>query len=423
MNVHRMLSAARGVCALAVLSGAALTGGAAFATDGYFADGYGIQSKGMDGAGLAYPKETLAIARNPAAALALGDRLDVGIDLFRPSRSASYSGTALDRSYDGDGRRASFIPEFGYTRRVGDKLALGVAVYGNGGMLTKYNDNPFARFGATGPAGVDLEQLFVSPTVAYQVAPGHSIGLAVNLAGQRFKAQGIGAFSAFSADPANVSDTGAQLSFGYGVKIGYLGQITPRVSVGAFWQSKTYMGRLKKYAGLFADQGGFDTPSSYGVGVAFKATDRLDLLADVMRINYSEVPAVGNKLDLLFAGHPLGSAGGPGFGWRDVTAYKIGANYRISRAWQVRAGWGYTTGPIPRDQTFLNILAPGVVQQHFTLGATWTAPSGLEVSAYAMRAPNKTIWGAGSIPAPFGGGEANISLSETAGGLGLGWKY
>jgi len=423
MKVHRLLIGARGASALAVLVGAALTGGTAFATDGYFSHGYGIQSKGLAGAGLAYPKETLAIARNPAAALAVGDRLDVGLEFFRPSRSASYSGTALDRSYDGDGRRGSFIPEFGYTRRVGDKLALGVAVYGNGGMLTKYNDNPFARFGATGPAGVDLEQLFVSPTVAYQVAPGHTIGLAVNLAGQRFKGQGVAAFGAFSADPANVSDTGAQLSFGYGVKVGYLGQITPRLSVGAFWQSKTQMGRLKKYAGLFADQGGFDIPSSYGAGVAFKATDRLDLLADVLRINYSEVPSVGNPLGLLFTGHPLGSTGGPGFGWRDVTVYKIGANYRISRAWQVRAGWGYTTKPIPRDQTFLNILAPGVVHQHYTVGATWTAPSGLEVSAYALRAPNKTIRGAGSIPAALGGGEANISLSETAAGVGLGWKY
>jgi long-subunit fatty acid transport protein len=39
----------------------------------------------------------------------------------------------------------------------------------------------------------------------------------------------------------------------------------------------------------------------------------------------------------LKAAGVLGSANGPGFGWRDITAVKIGANYRIDSAWQVRA--------------------------------------------------------------------------------------
>ena len=46
--------------------------GQAWATDGYLAIGYGTQSKGMAGAGLADPKDALAIANNPAAAFALG---------------------------------------------------------------------------------------------------------------------------------------------------------------------------------------------------------------------------------------------------------------------------------------------------------------------------------------------------------------
>jgi long-chain fatty acid transport protein len=410
------------------LIGALAAGGQACATDGYFSHGYGAQSKGIAGAGLAYPKDALAIATNPAAAFALGDRTDVDIDYFQADRHASLIGNAYgpNRSYSGNGGGPSPIPEFGLTRRVGDKWALGLAVYGNGGMQTDYKTNPFARFGASGPAGVSLVQVFISPTAAYEIAPGHSIGVALDVGGQQFKAHGIQPFAFYSADPAHFTDKASTITWGYGAKIGYLGQITPKFSVGAFYQSRTFMGKFGKYAGLFADGGAFDIPSSYGVGVAYKATDKLDLVLDVHRIDYSEIASVGRPLSPLFTGHAFGTKDGPGFGWRDVTAVKLGANYRINPAWQVRAGWGYATNPVPRSQTLLNILAPGVVENQFTAGATWTRPSGFEVSAYVLEAPRNTVKGSGSIPGGpggFGGGEANISLGETAFGIGFGWKH
>jgi long-chain fatty acid transport protein len=36
-------------------------------------------------------------------------------------------------------------------------------------------------------------------------------------------------------------------------------------------------------------------------------------------------------------------------------------------------------------------------------------------------APEKTVKGSGSIPASFGGGEANVHLSEVVAGLAVGW--
>ncbi len=402
--------------------------GGAHATDGYFSQGYGVQSKGIAGAGLALSKETLAIANNPAAAFALGNRVDVDLDYFQADRHASLVGNAYgaDQTFDGNGGGPSPIPEFGLTRRLSERWAIGLAVYGNGGMATDYKTNPFGRFGASGPAGVSLVQVFIAPTLAYQIAPGHSLGVSLDIGGQQFKAHGVQPFAGYSINPANFTNRASTTAWGYGAKVGYVGQWTPRLSVGAFYQSRTFSDKFGKYAGLFAEGGGFDIPSSYGVGLAYKATDRLDLIADVHRIDYAEIASVGHPLGLLFAGNPFGSANGPGFGWRNVTAVKLGVNYTIDPAWQVRAGWGYATNPVPASQTLLNILAPGVVTNQFTVGATWTHPSGLQVSAYALEAPRNTVRGSGSIPGGaggFGGGEANISLAETAFGLGLGWRY
>lgn len=204
--------------------------------------------------------------------------------------------------------------------------------------------------------------------------------------------------------------------------------MTPWLSVGASWQSKTYSQKFSRYRGLFADRGDFDIPATYGVGVAVKATDALDLALDVRRIEYSRVNAVGNSFQRLLTGHSFGSDDGPGFGWRDTTSIKLGANYRLSPAWQIRAGYGYTTQPIPANQTFLNILAPATVQHQITAGATWTSEGGLEVSAFGLYALPQTVKGSGSIPPGFppgglGGGEVDIKLSELSFGLGLGWRF
>jgi long-chain fatty acid transport protein len=397
--------------------------GNAHATDGYFSGGYGTQSNGIAGAGVAYPKDALAIANNPAAAFDLGDRTDVSLDIMMADRHASLIGNASgpDQTFNGNGGGPSPLLEFGLTRRLGDKWAYGVALYENG-VLTNYKNNPFARFGGSGTGGATLAQAIVSPTVAYEIVPGQSIGIAFDVGGQLFKVRGIQPFSQLSTDPAHFSNVGSALALGYGFKIGYLGQLTPRLSIGTFYQSRTYSQRFGRYAGLLVGGGSFDIPTTYGAGIAFKATDQLDLIADVHEIDYGEVRATADPLSLLLNGHDFGTADGPGFGWRNITTVKLGANYRINPAWQVRAGWGYATDPIPSSQTLLSILAPAVVQNQFTIGATWTRPSGFELSAYVLDAPRKTIMGSGSIPAAFGGGEANISLGEIAFGIGLGWN-
>ena len=164
------------------------------------------------------------------------------------------------------------------------------------------------------------------------------------------------------------------------------------------------------------------------MGLAFKATPKLDLVADWRRIELSKVKSVGTSLAPLFAGKPFGADDGPGFGWRDVDVWKVGANYRINDAWQVRAGYDHAKNPIPASQTLLNIVAPAVVTDQYAAGATWTQrsgtrPSGLEVTGYVQYSPKQTLRGAGSIPPNFGGGNIDISMSETIFGLALGWKY
>jgi long-chain fatty acid transport protein len=98
--------------------------------------------------------------------------------------------------------------------------------------------------------------------------------------------------------------------------------------------------------------------------------------------------------------------------------------HQLNDAWTLRAGYSHATQPIPKSETFFNILAPGVVQDHLTAGFTWKASANSEWSAHYTHAFAKTVKGQNSIPpVPFGGGEANIRLKEDIIGVSYGWKF
>jgi long-chain fatty acid transport protein len=402
---------------------------AALATNGYFSHGYGIKSIGMAGAGIALPQDAIAAAINPAGMAMIGNRVDFGLNWFRPTgREAQVVGGPLNgTTYDGNDKKDFFIPEFGYNQMLNNAMSLGVSVYGNGGMNTDYK-TPFPLFGSSNP-GVDLSQLFVAPTLGYKVTPEHALGISLNLAYQRFKAHGLENFTApsgpmqFSAFPADVTNRGYDSSFGYGLRIGYLGQLTPNFALGLTYQTKTKMDEFDKYRGLFAEQGGFDIPANYGAGVAFTPVAGLTIAADVVKIEYSGIASINNPLLPNLFQAQLGTDGGAGFAWQDVTAYKLGVQYAINPQLTIRGGYNYGEQPIPASETLFNVLAPGVVEDHWTLGATWTLANGSELSFAYMYAPSKTVRGVNSIPAPFGGGEVNIKLKEMSFGIAYGWKF
>jgi long-chain fatty acid transport protein len=309
-----------------VLALSLLTASTAFATDGYFSHGYGVRTQATGGAGIALAQDSLAAASNPAGIAWTGNRIDGGLSWFSPSRSTDITGNGVpgvNGSYEGNDKKNFWLPELGYTRQLNQDVSVGIAAYGNGGMNTDYGKNPYAGFGSKGSAGVNLEQLFISPSLAYKVNDQHAFGAAINFAYQRFSAKGISVFSSASIDSKNLTDNGNDSSTGWGLRLGWSGQITPALTLGATWASKVKTGNFEKYRGLFAQGGGFDIPENYGIGLAYKVHPQLTLAADLQQIKYGDISSIANPLANLFAGNPLGSEKGAGFGWRDITVVKV----------------------------------------------------------------------------------------------------
>jgi long-chain fatty acid transport protein len=434
----------KGLVALA--TAAALAPATALGTDGYFSHGYGMKAKGRGGASTAMTTDSFGGAVNPATMVFAGERIDVGIDWFRPDRSARRTGSFggagfLDGAADGNETENFFIPEFGYNKLLNPNLSLGVTVYGNGGMNTDYPtgqlDQGVCMGGAptgvpanllcgSGNLGVDLSQLIFAPTLAYKFAPAHSVGISPLIAYQRFKAYGLQPFAAISSDPANLTNRGYDDSWGAGVRIGYFGQLTPAFAVGAAYSTKIAMQEFDKYRGLFAEQGGFDIPENYNIGVAFKATPALTIALDYQRINYNKVASVGNPSNVLGVGAAaLGASGSSiGFGWQNVNAFKLGVEYQWDSKLLLRAGYNHSDNPVTsRDVTF-NILAPGIVQDHLTLGFTYALQGGSEITMAYMHAFKNSVSGPANNP-NFNtlGGTETLEMSENSLGIAWGKKF
>lgn len=443
---------------LAMLIAAALPV-AAYATDGYFAHGYGMTAKGMAGTSIAITGDAFGGANNPATMAFAGNQFAIGVDLFSPSRSAERTGGAafgLDGSADSNSNYFG-IPEVAYNYMVRPDVSLGITVYGNGGMNTDYPGDQLPSPSACGPAtgpgtgfnpapgpynlfcgngslGVDLSQLVIAPTIAWRFHPDHSIGVAPLFGYQRFKAEGLQAFDnpGLSTSPGNVTNRGYDNSTGWGVRVGYYGQLTPQFAIGATYQSKISMGKLDNYSGLFAESGAFDIPSNWGVGFAVRPTPQWLIGLDYERIYYSDAKSVSNHSDLILQcalgidpTTCLGGSNGAGFGWQDISIWKLGVQYEINSQWTVRAGYNHSDNPIqPQDVTF-NFLAPGVIENHATLGATWKWDAQNALTGAFMYAFNNSVQGASLLNAFFPPGVANmqekIELREWS--LGVQWAY
>lgn len=410
---------------------------AVMATNGYFSHGYGIKAKAMGGAAVAVGQDAFAGANNPAAAAWAGNRLEVGADIFKPMRSAGRTGGGFDGRADSD-MNTFVIPEFGYNRAINNDLAFNLSVYGNGGLNTRYPGGQL-NCGA-GPAtgnllcgngilGVDLVQLVIAPTLAYKLDAKHSVGVSPLLTYQQFKSYGLQAFDnapgfpPLTGSPGNVTNNGYDRSTGVGVRVGYMGKLSDQVKIGASYSPKTNMKKFEKYSGLFAGQGGFDIPANFTVGMSLQATPDVLLALDYQRIKYSGVASVGNPSSNQA---PLGSSNGPGFGWSDIGVVKLGVQWKVDPKLTVMAGFNKGQNPIrSRDVTF-NILAPGVVTTHLTLGGAYALSANTEVTATYMHARNNSVSGSSlfnGLVGPGAGGTETIRLKQNSLGVQFGWRY
>lgn len=406
-----------------------------FATNGLAPTGIGQEHKAMGGAAAGNPVNSMSMATNPASASFIDDGWDVELELFKPNRTVmrkDFPGLA-GATFKGDEASIFVIPGGGYKRQYNDKYAVGFSMYGNGGMNTEFKNSPVFPTGAPAPnhlapfnagtssnSGVNLEQLFISPTLGIKLNNRHSLGLSANLVYQQFKAEGLQALEGFSKEKGKdkFTDRGVDSATGIGATIGWMGKVSDTTTLGASYRLKTKMSKFKKYSGLFPDGGRMDAPATFTVGFSSKVTPKTTIAGDIQQIYYSKVAAIGNSAQTQL---PFGSNDGPGFGWDDQTVVKVGIKHQMNPKLALMAGYNHGDSPVDGDDTFFNSLTPAVVEDHLSLGFNYKLNKKASIIGSYTHTFSNTVKGnmANPVqPQPF-----DLKMNQDAVGIGYSVKF
>jgi long-chain fatty acid transport protein len=262
----------------------------------------------------------------------------------------------------------------------------------------------YGTFGGGG-AGVNLEQLFLEPSYSVSVSPRCAVGASIVAVYQIFATSGLSQFAGFdkSGTPNKLTNQGNDSSLSVAGKVGILYNLSNSLTFGAVYQSGTSGAKFSKYSDLFANNGEFDIPASTSVGLGWRMSKSSLAAFDVQYIEYGDIGSIANPFSNLLTGGQAGLFGGSngaGFGWRSTTYYKLGFQHDLSSTWAIRGGVAYGNEPVRSSEVLCNILAPGVVEWHYTLGGTVKVARSKNISFAVMYAPDVTVSGPNPMEVP-----------------------
>lgn len=348
----------RNVLAMAVAS--VLGGGANLAS----AAAFGLIEQGGSGLGNAYAgaaavaEDASTIFFNPAGMSRLqGSQFAVAGHVIAVSADFTGSGTAplalggATVAGSGDPGDTAVVPNGYFVMPIGDRMHFGIGVNVPFGLTTEYASDWVGRF-----QGIksELMSLNINPSISYKLSDAVSIGGGINY--QQTEAELTNAV-ALGAGVAGKTKLEAD-DDGWGWNFGLLFQAGPATRIGFSYRSVIEY-ELEGDVTTTADATGAVVPAASGAAMAdvtFPDTfslslvqglnDRLELLADASFTRWSEIGRVnvvntanGTLRDSL------------AFDFDDSWRVSVGANYKWSDAWLLKAGVAYDQTPVKSETT------------------------------------------------------------------------
>lgn len=220
----------------------------------------------------------------------------------------------------------------------------------------------------TEPTYFKFNQYFAAITYSRKIGDKLGVGLSVIGAWQSLSIKGLEAFGSlhYSVHPNELTNNDAANAFGAGGKLGVQWNISEKFQAGVTFRTKLWMSSFESYKGFISESGKIDVPSEWSLGLMYHPFDRFRMILDVNRICYSEVPSWGLAMKQNNA-VTLGGDNGGGFGRKDQMNYKIGVEYKIPK-WSFRAGYQHSDLTLVASETLLNILMPDAITDYVAFG-------------------------------------------------------
>lgn len=359
------------------------------------AGGFYLQDQSAKGTGRAYSGEVAdqgaeSLWWNPAAIggldggsaaisateiLPRADVSNVGTLIVRPGQApAPVGGDQVNRNPINNG----LVPTGSIAHSLGHGVSVGLAITAPFNFTTQYPATSWARYSAL---TTRLRTIDIQPTVAVELAPGFSVGAAVNV--ERTTAKLGNALPNLLA----VLPDGAEQLSGKGVDFGYTVGAQYRhgpLSLGGSYKSAInhYLGGGLAISGLLGPLAGqnvgvatsarFKTPWQAIAGARYAITPGVTLNGQVTRFGW-------NRFDAIQLSAPI-SAAIPEH-YRNSWSYAGGVDLDLAPTWTLRGGVQRDLSPVRNDQRDARV--PDSDRWTFALGATHAFTRSFKIDAGA----------------------------------------
>jgi long-chain fatty acid transport protein len=309
------------------------------------------KASGRAGAWVARADDAAANWYNPAGLVRLDDGFQVqfGINVIPIGKDSDF--TVTDPSY------MFFVPEqppttysgvenlatpinLYFSQKVNDRIAWGVGVTTPFGLITEWEDMPVILSAKRS----ELVTFVVNPNVAFAIGEQWSVAIGIDYLSAEVKE-----FSRITTDlgaPDEVNLTGTGSDWGWNAALRWAND---RWAVGLTYRaemSPEIEGDLQFENNSAFNTNGtavLDLPAQAAVGVAWLISDDFDLELDIAYAGWSSF----EELNIV--------AGVPAFSkrleenWSNTYSYRLGGNYAIAKAHNLRYGVVYDEAPVPSD--------------------------------------------------------------------------
>lgn len=268
------------------------------------------------------------------------------------------------------------VPSGSIAHSVGHGLAVGLAITAPYNFTTQYPASSWSRYSAL---TTRLRTIDIQPSVAFELAPGFSLGAAVNV---EHVSASLG--NALPNLSAALPDGSQQLN-GKGWDVGYSLGAQYRhgpLSLGVSYKSAithTLNGTLT-VAGLLGPLAGnnmtvstnakFTTPWQLSVGGRYAVTKAVTLNGTVTRFGWA-------KFDAIRLGAPVNAALPENY--RNTWSYAVGVDADVAPTWTVRAGVQRDMTPVRGEQRDARV--PDSNRWNFAVGGTHAFTPGFKIDA------------------------------------------
>lgn len=335
-------------------------------------------SSGMANAFTAIADNASAVFYNPAGINQLeGTQLRSGFMLYYPNASfrGAESGERTDMHDDISALLSGYL-----THKINDKISIGGGVFSPFGLVT---DWPSRWEGDYVSTYAQMRTVFVNPVISIQVHPRLSLAAGINYVYADFKIRrGIDPYRMmglpFGTTLGQITLDGSD-NCSWGYNLGILFHINDQWSLGVSYRSKVNLnmdGRANYRLPRFLQRlfpatdisPRMELPPILSVDIATHLWDKWTFGAGVLWTGWSVFDELAPNFenDLLI---PPSMKSVPQ-DWRDVFAFRLGAQYQFNPTWVFRGGYIYDQTPVP--ERTLSPMVPDSDANLLSLGIGYT---------------------------------------------------